>query len=223
VTQLLTALAGRDYGRRVSIGTLDERAAAVLAATVKMWRDHGASDEELVAAGGRAVAEAIAAHNRGDDGPLPFELRVSQTVTEAITNVLAKPEPLGALCRGNFDKEVQTRLPKIRRDPGRVREVYTAELGASADGLSAYALAVFDLYNDRFGPIRVKLGDLLERDERARRVLPPDEDPDFDVQALELPADGERKWIIVLAFEDRNSIAHVHLDGWTVEGISWTH
>ncbi len=204
-------------------GTLEERAARVLASSVNMWRGHGASDDEMLAAGSRGVAVALAEYKRGVEG-MVFELLVTHAVTAEIMKVLQPPPPLDIPLRGgNFDKQVRARTARIARNLAPVRERYELELEASAAGLSAYALAVFDLYDEKFGPIHVKLEELLEGDETARRILPRDVEIDFSVLALKLPADGERRWSIVLEFEDTDAVAHVELDGWMIQGIAWTH
>jgi hypothetical protein len=206
--------------------SLEDRTAEILAAVVAMWRGHGVADDQLVAAGGRGLATALEEHAREvtRDG-ICFELRCSQAITAAILETLPKPEPLGiALCRGNFALETRARAAKIRRKLAAVRERYTAEMERPADKLSVHALAVFDLYSERVDQIDERLQTVLQGDETARRIAPPDEDGviDFYVDVLELPEAGE-EWTIVLGFFDHDSCAHVDLDGWTVRQVVWSH
>ena len=190
-----------------------------------MWRDHGVSDEQLLAAGSVGVAQAISEHARGDVDDSFFDLRCVQTVTLAITEVLPKKPPLGiALCDGDFVREVAARTKKISRDLDAVRKRYVFEIERPAHELSARALAIFDLYDDRTGEIHERLNEALRGDETAVQVSPPDDDQlAFYIHDFTFPEDGATTWSIILSFDDSDSCAHVELDGWIVQYIGWTH
>ena len=205
--------------------TLDERAANILARAVMTFRDRGATDEELVAAGSRGIAEAMAQLAReGDDGTL-FELYCTKAVRAAIAEVLAKESP-PVLCDGDFVREVSARTKEVSRRLAATRKRYTAEVDRPADELSARALAIFDLYAERSAQIHARLTELLARDETALEISPPDEDGEvaFSVHDFDFPADDAATgWAIILAFDDSDSCAHVELDGWALIQIAWTH
>ncbi|MDX2089334.1 MAG: hypothetical protein SFX73_15880 [Kofleriaceae bacterium] len=206
--------------------TLEERAERVVLSTVRLWRDHGLTDEQMIAAGRAAITKSIASHVQEGAPDGGFELRAMQDVTAAICALLPTRASLGVtLCKGDFKRAVNARVKKLGSKLAEVRKRYELEIDKKATGLSAYALAVFDLYDERWAEIQAAINGILVDDETAQKLAPADEDGEvpFTLHELQLPADGEDAWRIILSFDDSDSCAHLDLEGWTVQRVGWTH